>query len=337
MPHTKQEISPSVKSIRASEVVDEILCSHIDEEEDLKKSDQDKECSINCPSKNCFSQPREVIEKVSEILRLPKSKFHGFLLQKLARQSEMGMDIESFFVLMKHKFCLNSMRSSFGVSKYILATVISEHKEGKLKYKPSNIGTLYRTDKKDKVIAMILHFSKTQCENLPDRQMLQLPLYMTVNTIFKYYEENCSKEMQVGEREFYRIFKTCFANPSRVYPFLPRVVFQPKNSHPKCNECRKLYDLKVKYQNQELDRTHIESLQKIHQMAVRRKYMNFTYRRELAVRQPKDYLHVRIDDMSQNKVNVPRVLNQTNKSGKTEPRCVRNPSKLKFSLKNLIF
>ena len=44
---------------------------------------------------------------------------------------------------------------------------------------------------------------------------------------------------------------------------------------------------------------------------IRTKYMNLQYRKELAIRQSLDYLHIGLDDMGQDAVNVPKLLVNT--------------------------
>ena len=44
---------------------------------------------------------------------------------------------------------------------------------------------------------------------------------------------------------------------------------------------------------------------------IRKKYMNFTYRMELSISQPTDYLHINIDDCDQSKFDCPQLLKNT--------------------------
>ena len=179
-----------------------------DKENNLPSLPPSIECSKFCPRKNCFYMNAEEIDSIKKELSLSKSQLHDFLLKRLFDQKKFGFNTDSFFVFGKIHLCHNALMKIFGISKYVVNKVLEEHSKGMSKFVSGNVGTLQRSDKKNKAVATILHFSKSQSENLPDRSVLQLPSYMTTDTIFQYYMEKCPSDLQVGKRQFQR--HVCF-------------------------------------------------------------------------------------------------------------------------------
>ena len=247
-------------------------------------------CSSKC-TYNCFDMNTKELDCLKEkMASMSKSSLHQFLLNKLVTQAEYGFN-EEYFVVEQHKLCHNFMISALSISKYMLTTVVKEFQAGIKLIIHGNVGKVYHSRKRDKVIAFIQHFSEIHCENSPDKMERVLPGYMNVKTIYCYYKENCGLENLLGEREFYRILKDNFSS-SRKNFFLPRVVFQAANSHPKCNTCTKLNDLRIKHQHCEIDLKLLEGQKQTHLAEMRQKYLNFVYRQELAISQPSDYLNI---------------------------------------------
>ena len=173
----------------------------------------------------------------------------------------------------------------------MISTVLKEHMSGQTFRVHGNKGNLYFSHNRDLVISFIWDFAKIHAENLPDREVLRLPHYLNIQEVFCYYKENVNAENQVKERSFYDIFKTKFGDASRVDNFLPRIIFLPSNTHPVCSECDRISTLRKSAQS-ESDTLLALSRKKQHLLQVRRQYLQFCYRRELAIRYPADYLHI---------------------------------------------
>ena len=262
-------------------------------------------CSTSCPNKKCFQLPPKVLEEAkSKLLNLRKNQLHNFLLERLHLQEEFGLDVSCTFSLGKHQFCHSGLRHLFGISQYMLMTVIKEFKAGITQNIHGNKGNKYTVSKTDVCIAWIKHFSEVHCENLPDRMCLRLPSYLNIISLYTMYDEQTSEDLKVKMREFYKIFKTNFHDIKRVNIFLPRVIFLSANTHPVCNECATISNMRKCVKN-ESDRIYAESRKRLHMVNVRRKYLGFRNRMELAVRYPGDYLHVNIDDIDQKKIESP--------------------------------
>ena len=105
-----------------------------------------------------------------------------------------------------------------------------------------------------------------------------------------------------GKKHF--IFKKCFSDSHRLYDWLPRIVFLPSSSHPVCNECSLISDLR-KLAKSEFDAHYAEGRKRSHMLYIRRKYLLYCYRRDLPIRYPQDYLHLSLDDMDQKKLHSP--------------------------------
>ena len=126
---------------------------------------------------------------------------------------------------------------------------------------------------------------------MPDRIVLRLPHYLNIKEIYCYYKSSVPVHLQLVERTFYDVFKTSFGDASRLDDFLPRIIFLPSNTHPMCNECYRITNLR-KTVKTESEMIYALSCKKTHLLRVRRMYLQFCYRRELAIRFPSDYLHI---------------------------------------------
>ena len=262
-------------------------------------------CSSTCPKRSCFKVPSTEIDiqrrKLSE---MKVSQRHNFFLQRLISQQELGFGSDNTMRLGPNDYCKSALTELLGVSKYLVRSVFSEHLAGITRHVHGNLGNFYQTQGKDAAIAFIVHFSKCHSENLPDKSCLRLPSYLNVKTIFENYCERTPKHNQVSEREFYLIFQKCFSQPHRMYDWLPRVVFLPSSSHPVCNECALISDLR-KQAKSEAETIYAEGRKRNHMLFIRRKYLLYCYRRELPIRYPCDYLHISMDDMDQKKLHSP--------------------------------
>ena len=196
------------------------------------------------------------------------------------------------------------------MSDYIIRTVFNEHAAGIEKFQHGNVGNFYCTHKKDNAIAFILHFAQCHSENLPDRSCLRLPSYLTVKFLYEHYCEKVAQDNQVGSREFYLIFDKTFGRSKRLYDWLPRITFLSPSSHPVCNECCLISDLRKKATT-ESEAQYAEGRKRIHMLYIRRKYLLYCYRCELPVRYPDDYLSLAIDDMDQQKIWSPYTRTNT--------------------------
>ena len=270
-------------------------------------------CSSNCPSKKCRDIPLSVIAEIrSTVLNLAPSKLHNYLLQKLSTQLDVGIsNHDTEFVIRGYHFCHASFQAYFGISDYLLKTVLKEHQNGYVRFVHGNKGNVYRSIKRDTAVAFILKFSEVHCENLPDRHFLQLPSYLNIRTLYEIYMERVkATDERLGEREFYHIFQQYFGTSKRVDESLPVVVFQSHNTHPKCNTCAKINDLRKRAKN-ETEAAHVDSRMRAHMLEIRRKYLKFSSRIKLAIRYPEDYLHLIIDDMDQAKLQSPHYCQNT--------------------------
>ena len=189
------------------------------------------------------------------------------------------------------------MNQVLGVSHYMLSKVRDEFKKGVKNHIHGNKGNFYFSGKRDKAIGFIEHFSKVHCENSPDKIQRVLPGYMTIKLIYTNYRESRPEDQIIGEREFYRVFRDNFGS-TRKFSFLPRIVMQSSNSHPKCSKCSEFNDLRKKHQGSELDLRLLEGEKRIHMNEIRNKYLNFVSRQELSISQPNDYLSIGIGKYS---------------------------------------
>ena len=262
-------------------------------------------CSSQCQSQKCATIPIEILSEIeTRLKKLSKSEIHQFLLKRLEDQQELGLSTDCCFIINKHTLCHGALRA-IGVSKYMLEKVSSEFKAGKVNFVHGNKGVFYEKRKRDIMISYTHQFAQTMAENLPDKDVLRLPSYLNIKEIYVNYKENTNVEDQVTEKSFYYIFKQTFGDSNRLLACsLPRIVFMPRHTHPVCNDCDKINSLRQSAKTIP-EKLHAESMKKRHMLDVRRKYLNFTYRRELSVRYPHDYLHIGIDDIGQDNVLSP--------------------------------
>ena len=268
-------------------------------------------CSSSCVSKKCSDIPSLIISDIrNRISSLKQSQLHNYLLERLAIQMDMGIE-NSVFTIRGYRFCRSSFQAYFGVSNYLLDTVLKENKEGKVRFVHGNKGNVYRSLRRDSAVAFIHSFAEVHCENLPDRHYLQLPSYLNIGTLFRIYVERFTvADERLGEREFYHVFNQYFGSTKRVDESLPVIIFQSYNTHPKCNVCAKISDLRKRAKN-ETEANYVDSRMREHMVEMRRKYLKFSSRIELAVRYPEDYLHLIIDDMDQAKIQSPYYCQNT--------------------------
>ena len=273
--------------------MDEVFGVMSDEQKDEQTTMSDSMCSSDCANKTCVSSDSSVSITLTRerINSLSTSQLHQFLLSRLNIQAEMGLDSLKCFVFEKKHFCHKSVRILFGVSKYMIETCIKEHLAGQTFNIHGNKGSFYYSRNRDFAISFILDFAKMHAENLPDREVLRLPHYLNIKELFCYYKDNMSPQNQVKERNFYDIMKNYFCDVSRLDVGLPRITFMPANTHPQCSECYQINNLKKKAKN-ESDLMYALSRKKQHLLKVRRQYLQFCYRREMAIRFPADYLHI---------------------------------------------
>ena len=269
-------------------------------------------CSEECVSRDCNIIPYDVVQELSSRFQsMSSNKIHGYLLERLTLQKEMGFDSETVFILKGHRFCKGSLKSYFGISEYMVKTVRREHNNGQTKLIHGNKGNLYFSEGRSTVISFIQHFAEVHCENLPDKHCLQLPSYINIKTIYELYCERLRPtDKVISERQFYEIFNKFFGSSRREDSEMPRIVFQSHHTHPICTTCAKINDLRKNVRN-ETDSKYYENLKRLHMCEVRRKYLKFTYRRELPIRYPNDYCHIGIDDMDQVKLQSPHIVRNT--------------------------
>ena len=299
-----------IEIANSSQLIAHMKKNHIDEPIVFVTCKSDKQplinpsvlCSKDCPTFLCFKVSAEEVElNKIKLSNLRISELHKFLLARLKIQNEFGFDTSDSLRLGKHNYCKNALSRLFGLSQYMIRTVFSEHAAGFARFQHGNVGNFYSTPKKDNAIAFILHFAQCHSENLPDRTCLRLPSYLTVKFIYEHYCEKVAKENQIGCREFYLVFNKVFAQSKRLYDWLPRITFQSPSSHPVCNECCLINDLRRKSKT-ESEAHYAEGRKRNHMLYIRRKYLLYCYRSELTVRYPQDYLSLAIDDMDQKKI-----------------------------------
>ena len=268
-------------------------------------------CSENCEDKLCYKRTQSDLKDIrGSISALSKSELHNFLLGRLKLQREIGFGCVGSFRLGKFDFCENGLHDRLGISKYMISTVIKEYSKDQEIHVHGNKGLMYDSHKKDRAISFITHFAQVHSENLPDRSCLRLPSYLTVKAVYNHYCEGVTDSERVAERTFYNIFQKCFSEPNRNLQFLPRVTFLAAHTHPVCNECAVISDLR-KSAKSESDGVYAESRKRSHMLDIRRRFLKFTYRRELTVRYPASYLHINLDDMDQAKLLSPFTLRNT--------------------------
>ena len=250
-------------------------------------------CSSDCLNKTCFASDSSVSIRLTreKISNMSSSALHQFLLSRLNIQEELGLDSQTSFVFDQKRFCHKAVRLLFGISKYMIETCIKEHLAGQIFHIHGNKGGLYSSQKRDFAISFIHNFAQIHAENLPDREVLRLPHYLNIKELFCYYKDNVALEIQVKERNFYDIMKHYFCDVSRLDVGLPRITFMPANTHPMCSECDQINTMKKTAKN-ESDLLYALSRKKQHLLKVRRQYLQFCYRREMAIRFPADYLHI---------------------------------------------
>ena len=269
----------------------------------LKKSTKDdltnvlensvKVCSAGCLNRTCFNKDSVSSVKKTQlkIKNMSTKELHIFLLERINIQSELGLETSSCFFFEKISFCHKAIISIFGISQYMIKTVLEDHLAGQTRHIHGNKGLLYASQKRDHGIGFVNNFSRMHAENLPDRTVLRLPHYLNIQEIYCYYKENVAAELQLKERSFYELFKKHFGDPSRKDDYLPRIIFMSSNTHPVCSECDRLTRLR-KSAKSESEVQYALSCKTCHVLKVRRQYLQFVYRRELAARFPGDYLHI---------------------------------------------
>ena len=261
-------------------------------------------CSVDCPDQKCLDTQSENVDFIkSKLQSMKPSQIHDFLLQRLALQKDVGKDCKSI-TINNSTFCFQSFCEIFGISNYLINKIEKEHKAGIVSFTHGNSGNLYSSPLRDKAIAFILQFAKVFSENLPDRECLRLPSYITKKFIYNQYKEQYKNEKIVSESAFYSNFKAFFGDNYRFSTTLPRIIFLPRHSHPVCTHCDRLSHLKANARNKnEVD--YALSRKKKHMNEIRDKYLKFCDRRESSIRYPSDYLHVGVDDMEQRKIESP--------------------------------
>ena len=315
-----EERAVPITTKKAKKSLDEIFAYVLKDENVAEKASLDwldleeSSCSSNCKTKMCNRIPSQVIYSIkSKISSMRPSVLHNFLLERMNIQEEFNLDSETTFTFEKYNFCHNSFQTLFGISNYLLKTVVSEHKKGQQKFIHGNKGNLYSSPRRDSAIAFIQNFAEIHSENLPDRSCLQLPSYLDIKSLYGFYLERTEKESsnnRLGEREFYSIFNEYFGDSNRLIEALPRIVFQSFHTHPVCSVCSRINDLRKSVKN-ESDAKYAETRKRMHMLSIRRKYLQFTYRRELPLRYPDDYLHIGLDDMDQAKLQSPYYCQKT--------------------------
>ena len=249
-------------------------------------------CSNECLTKTCFKTDLVVVNKIRGRFRnMSTSVLHAFLLNRLNNQRELGLSTSCSFVFEQTKFCHKAVMSLFNISKYMIGQVVKEHLAGQTFVVHGNKGLLYGSQKRDFAIGFVHNFAKMHAENMPDRTVLRLPHYLNIQELYCYYKDNVTKDLLIAERSFYDMFKKSFGDAYRMDEFLPRIVFLPANSHPVCCECDRLSSLR-KASKSESEMMYAVNCKKQHLLKVRRQYLQFSYRRELAVRFPGEYLHI---------------------------------------------
>ena len=279
-----------LKAEKLGKIFDEVFN---DKPETSPMNQYSTNCSAGCLSKSCFLEDSaQAVQATRERMsNMTKSEQHAFLLTRLNLQTELGLQSSETFVFEKKTFCSQATVTLLGLSKYMLRKVTSEHLAGQTFHIHGNAGNIYNSNKRDFAISFVLNFAKIHAENLPDRQVLRLPHYLNIKEIFSYYQQNVSKDLHLKERSFYETFKKTFGDSSRSDDFLPRIIFMPYNTHPICSTCDHIGNLRKTAKN-ESELNYALNCKKQHLLKVRRQYLQFCYRRELAIRFPGDYLHI---------------------------------------------
>ena len=113
-------------------------------------------CSEECVSRDCNIIPYDVVQELSSRFQsMSSNKIHGYLLERLTLQKEMGFDSETVFILKGHRFCKGSLKSYFGISEYMVKTVRRELNNGQIKLIHGNKGNLYFSEDRSTVISFI--------------------------------------------------------------------------------------------------------------------------------------------------------------------------------------
>jgi len=145
-----------------------------------------------------------------------KSSLHNFLLETLNKQESLGLDSYCSFIFNKITFCHSAAVSLFGISEYMIKTVLKEHKCGKTTFVHNNNGSFYLSERRDRAISFIEQYAKIHCENMPDRSVMRLPSYMNINMVYLNYVDSVPKDLLLEKRSFYRVFNTIFGAVHRI-------------------------------------------------------------------------------------------------------------------------
>ena len=298
----KQDTETVDSSELLEEAFNDVFGKSKDEKDDEILVCCGQNCSDDCTNKDCYSFSDSIRLTREKIKGFSKSELHQFILSRLNIMRELGLEITTGIVLEQKTFCQKAVMTLFGISNYMLRTCIKEHLANKVFHVHGNLGNMYSSNNRDGAISFILSFAQMHSENLPDKTVLQLPHYLNIKELYSYYTENTPQEVRVKERSFYQIFKSYFGDVSRLDHGLPRITFNSANTHPVCVECDEIKTLKrsAKHESHLL---YAQSRQRQHLSWVRRQYLQFTYRQELAKRFSADYLHIgRIEMLSDLKV-----------------------------------
>ena len=250
----------------------------------------------------------KAVERV--ISEMSKSQLHSYLLRTLENQRAVGLDSDKSIILEKITFCHSAAVSFFNISSYMMKKVLNEHKYGQIEYYHNNKGSFQCSEKRDRIITFIESFARCHSENLPDKNVLRLPSYMNVATIYESYKASVHEQEQLSERTFYHIFQTIFGNPFRIDLDKPRITFLSKHTHPVCTECAKIQVL-CQVAKSSSDQAYAENRKKSHLLEIRKKYLKCCERKELSIRFPDDYLYLTFDDIDQSKIKSPFPLKYT--------------------------
>merc|ERR1712025_1439600 len=109
------------------------------------------------------------------------------------------------------------MKSFFDVSSYMLNRVNEDFQKGVKVHTHGNKYWTFYAPKREKALAVIKYFVETHCENLPDQQVLLMPGHVIRKTLFEYYLEKTSVDLQLKERHFYRLLQEYFTSTNRKY------------------------------------------------------------------------------------------------------------------------
>ena len=178
-------------------------------------------CSSDCEMKNCQTISEETCRSIRNVLE-------GLTKSMLVKQESFGLNVRTFR-FGSTELCAEALKSYFGISKYLLDTVFKEFRNGTKRFVHQNTNKIFMRPRLEKAISIIKYFSVKNCENLPDRKVLQMPGYMIRRTLYQYYKDNCAEEMQLGERHFYNVLKDNFTSPHRKFNNLQRIVFPSRS------------------------------------------------------------------------------------------------------------